>query len=140
MYTKIALSLLVATVALTGCGKKSSSLVGTWKVTGMDLKPDSLVKPGMFDPEMVKKVRFTFAADSTVTITDGGTNTNKGRYTVETTGNESFLVLRPETTNPGMPPSSMEQRMRITTQTSDKLDLEQKMDPFTVTTHLAPVK
>lgn len=140
MYTKIALSLLIATAALTGCGKKSPSLTGTWKVTGMDLKPDSLVRPGMFDPEALKKVRFTFTADSNVTISDGSANSMKARYSVETAGNESFLVLKanPDPQMQGQQP--MEQRMRIVTHTSDKLDLEQKFDPYTSTTHLVPAK
>ncbi len=140
MYTKIALSLLIATAALTGCGKKSSSLTGTWKVTGMELKPDSLVRPGMFDQEALKKVRFTFGADSSVTISDGSPNSMKARYAVETSGNESFLVLKaaPDPQMQGQAP--MEQRMRIVTHTSDKLDLEQKFEPYTSTTHLVPVK
>lgn len=139
MYTKIALSLLVATAALTGCGKKAS-LTGTWKVTGMDLKPDSLNKPGMFDPEAMKKVRFTFTADSNVTVTDGGTNTNTNRYSIAKVGDETFVVMKPSSPNPQMPPEAMEQRMRIVAHTSEKLDLEQKFDPYIFTMHLVPVK
>ena len=144
MKIRIIFPLVVLTAALSACGgKKSAPLTGTWKVVGMDLKPDSLVKPGMFDIETLKKVRFKFDADSSVTISDGGTNSSTAKYSIETTNNESFLVMKPTTApapNPEMPAPPPEQRMRIVNHTSDKLDLEQKFDPYTFTTHLEPVR
>jgi hypothetical protein len=137
-----ALSLLAVAATLSACSNKPASIVGAWKVAGMDLKPDSLVQPGMIDKEGLKKMRFNFNADSTVVISDGTQTPGKIKYTIEKTGSETFLVLRPEQApsadmQGGMP---TEQRMRIIKQTADKLDLEQKFDPYTFTTHLEAVR
>lgn len=143
MHIKTAVSLLALTAALASCGNKAGSLTGTWKVVGVELKPDSLVQPGMFDQESMKKVRFKFGADSSVTISDGGNSTETGRYSIEKTGSENFLVIRSsadKAPNPEMPAPPMEQRMRIVQQSAGKLDLEQKFEPYTFTTHLEPVR
>jgi hypothetical protein len=145
MQIKIAASMLLLTAVLASCGKGPASLTGTWKVVGMDLKPDSLVQPGMIDKESVLKVRFTFKQDSTVVISDGTSASPAGplRYSIETSGKESTLVLKADdqAANPGQPSAPpMDQRFRIVQHTSDKLDLEQKFEPYTFTTHLEAVR
>lgn len=137
-FSKI-IFLIAALAGLAACGNKSANIKGSWKVVDLVLSPDSLNHSPEFDKSPHLKLQFIFNEDNTMEITDGTSPGEQARYSLEDSGKDRYLVMRPLANQRVAQGAPMEQRMRIVQLTSAKLDLEQRFGDVTATTRLESI-